>query len=40
MGKGVVVVSGVGLGIFGGVKVVGKGIDNELERFGGFIVIN
>ncbi|KAK4640392.1 hypothetical protein QC761_603290 [Podospora bellae-mahoneyi] len=40
LGKGAAVVSGAGLGILGGAKAVGKGIDNELERSGGFTVIS
>ncbi|KAK0735715.1 hypothetical protein B0T21DRAFT_412317 [Apiosordaria backusii] len=40
LGKGAAAVSGAGLGILGGAKAVGKGIDSELERSGGFTMLN
>ncbi|KAK4178230.1 hypothetical protein QBC36DRAFT_109709 [Triangularia setosa] len=40
LGKGAAAVGGAGLGILGGAKAVGKGIDSELERSGGFTMLN
>ena len=36
VGKGAAVVSGAGLGLVGGARAIGKGIDGELNRTGGF----